>query len=327
MEEVTVEKSIPSRFKILVTCIIAVFAIVLAVAMILHGNSFRSQPIFLFFMFVGLCAVLYAGFIQGGTVGLIIITLWVGLKRMTGSWNNELLGNNLLEILAVTFSFAMAGYYHDQLKIVLDNYYLNVSKLEKLDLFDPDTGLIKESVGRLRLMEEAERSVRYKRPFTLLLLQVNFKVKTEMSPDLQQIILRLTANTLKGTTRTTDIPFQAASDQIAIILPETNKTGGEKVVSNITNQLIDAFFISEDGNRKRLLKYAGITIGAAAFTGYSSKNIDLIESVKASLREGLANTASSGIDISVPIWKITGDESSAERIAVAPLSTEKPPEG
>lgn len=303
------EKKIPSRKYLTILSVLLVAVIALAVTGAYHANSFRSQPIFLFILIIGLGLSLGLGMVRGGLAALVLIAAAVGIKQSLGVWHQANLVSNLIEIATAGVAFAVAAYYHDQLKLVLDAYYNNVSRLEKLNLIDNRVGLIKEAVGRLRLTEEEERSVRYKRPFSLILARVNFKGRAERSQEIQAAIMRLTANVVKGTTRSTDIPFQAASDQIALILPETAMAGGQKVIENIIRRMPEAYYTGNNGEHIGLFDMASITLGAASFTGTSRSAIDMYTAVKSSLDEMSARQFNS--DIAEPSWQVVGEQPAA----------------
>ena len=301
--------SLPARQTLMYLLIVVAAAVVLAVTAITYNNSFRSQPIYLFLLVIGVALGLIFGLVRGGLGGLVILALWIGLKRTTGTWQDIFLLPNLFELLMVMAAFAIAGFYHDRLRLILDAYYNNVYRLEQLNLEDRRIGLIKASVGKLRLTEEEERAVRYRRPFSLLLIQVQSNTERDLSPDEEVMVMRVVANTLKSTTRRTDIPFLAASDQIAIILPETDLVGGKRVVSNVISRMAGTYFIGDDSLRINLDECIRLAYGFAAFTGFSREKINLLDAANRSLEHNLSAVSSPEFQIPIQEWCLIGDES------------------
>ena len=146
-----------------------------------------------------------------------------------------------------------------------------------MDLEDKTVGLIRPAVGLLRLNEEEERSVRYRRPFALLLVMARPKPGTEWEPKEASELMRAIATTIKDTTRDTDIPFLADDQKIAVILPETETDGANRVVNNIFNRMMSTQFVTDSGNSLPIQTRAQIRFGFAAFLGISSTRINLME--------------------------------------------------
>jgi len=99
--------------------------------------------------------------------------------------------------------------------------------------------------------------------------------------------MRAIAATVKDTTRETDIPFRAGNDKIAIILPETETNGANKVVNNILHRMIGTRFVTSTGDTISIQTCVQLRFGFAAFLGESRSKINIMEAADQSLQLGL----------------------------------------
>jgi hypothetical protein len=99
--------------------------------------------------------------------------------------------------------------------------------------------------------------------------------------------MRAIGASIKDTTRETDIPFLANDHQIAVILPETETDGANKVVNNIFNRMTKTKFVTSSGNSMMIQTQAQLRFGFAAFLGESHSKINMMEAAERSLRRGL----------------------------------------
>lgn len=260
---------------------------------IIYNNSTRSLPVFIFLLFLGVGIMLALGLVRGVLVGLFMIFLWIAVKQLLGIWEQIRLLDALLELIIVSLTFIFSGIYHNRLQSILTIYRKNQNQLKQLDLEDKSVGLIKPSIGLLRLNEEEERSVRYRRPFALVLIIVRPRSGTNWDSIDMYEIMRSIATNIKDTTRDTDIPFLAGAQKIAIILPETDTTGANTVVNNIFNRMIATQFVSRSGTSMSIQTHVQLRFGFAAFLGISKTKINLMEAAEKSLEQS---------------WEINSDE-------------------
>jgi GGDEF domain-containing protein len=227
------------------------------------------------------------GLARGVLVGLLMVAIWISIKQLLGVWEEVKLLDHLLEIILVGLTFILAGRYHDRLQTFLNLYRENQNQLKQLDLEDKTVGLLRSSIGILRLNEEEERSIRYRRPFALILIMARplngFHWELNERPELMRAI----ATGIKDTTRETDIPFLATDNQIAVILPETETEGANKVVNNILNRMTTTQFVTPFGKSMALQTHTQLRFGFAAFLGHSLTKINLMEAAQKSLRRSL----------------------------------------
>jgi hypothetical protein len=237
--------------------------------------------------------MLSLGLVRGVLVGLFMIFLWIAVKQLLGVWEQARLLDALLELIIAGLTFIFSGIYHDRLQAILNIYRRNQNQLKQLDLEDKSVGLIKPAIGLLRLNEEEERSVRYRRPFALVLIMVSPKPGTEWEASDKYELMRAIATSIKDTTRETDIPFLAGDQKIAVILPETDTNGANTVVNNIFNRMIKTQFVGRSGNSIDIQTRVQLRFGFAAFLGISNTRINLMKAAERSLDQS---------------WEINSDE-------------------
>lgn len=254
---------------------------------VVNNNSTRTFAVFAFLLFFGCGIMLGLGVARGVLVGLLMVAIWISLKQLLGVWEEVRLLDHLLELILVSLTFILAGRYHDHLQTFLNIHKEHQNQLKQLDLEDRTVGLLRSSIGILRLNEEEERSIRYRRPFALILVMARPLKGSHWEPKERSGLMRAIATSIKDTIRETDIPFLAGIHQIAVILPETDTAGANRVVNNILNRMMTTQFVTEDGHSMALQTRAQLRFGFAAFLGHSLMQINLMEAAKKSLQRSL----------------------------------------
>ena len=155
-----------------VTLLVFAASVLASALVVIYNNSTRTFSIFVFLLLFSVAIMLAVGLARGALVGLLTVTLWIAIKQLLGIWEEVRFLDNLIELILVSLTFILGGIYHDRLQIILSVYRENRNRLKQLDLEDKTVGLIKPSIGTLRLNEEEDRSVRYRRPFALILIMV-----------------------------------------------------------------------------------------------------------------------------------------------------------
>lgn len=273
--------------RLYVTLLIFAASLLASALVIFQNNSMRTFPIFFFLLFLGAGIMLALGVTRGVLAGLFMISTWIGVKQLLGIWEEARLLDHLLELLLVGLTFIFAGRYHDRLKKILNAYQENQNQLKLLDLEDRTVGLLKPSIGLLRLNEEEERSIRYRRPFALILIMVQPISGHNGTSNVDPALMRAIATSVKDTTRETDIPFLVAENMIAVILPETETNGANKVINNILNRMTSTQFVTGSGHSMYIQTRVHLRFGFAAFLGSSSAGISMLEAAQTSLQRSL----------------------------------------
>jgi GGDEF domain-containing protein len=251
---------------------------------VVHDNSTRTFSIFIFLLFLGVGIMLILGLVRGVLVSLLLVSIWIFIKQLLGVWDTARLLDQMMELLLAGLTFIFAGRHHDQLHAFLSEYKQSQNQLLLLDLEEKTIGLLKPSIGLLRLSEEEERSVRYRRPFALVLVAAQPIPGEDWQAGERSELMRAVATGIKNTTRETDIPFLAADAEIAVILPETETNGANKVVNNIFNQMTTTRYVTSSGESKPVHGRVHLRYGFAAFLGTNPTKINMLEAAEASLQ-------------------------------------------
>jgi len=273
--------------RLYLTLLVFAASLLASALVIIYNNSIRSLSIFIFLLFFSVGVMLTLGLVRGVLVGLLMISCWIAIKQLLGVWEENRLLDNLLELIIVGLTFIFSGIYHDRLQALLNRYRENQNQLKQLDLEDKTVGLIRLSIGSLRLNEEEDRSVRYRRPFALILILVRPISAIEWEAKEAAELMRAIAAGVKDTTRETDIPFLGGNNLIAVILPETDTNGANKVVNNIFNRMITTQFVTPSGHSLPIQKRVQLRFGFAAFLGVASTKINMMEAAEKSLKQSL----------------------------------------
>lgn len=266
--------------------IIMVILITLSVTVILFNNSAQSTPIFLFFLAAGVAIMAGKGLSQGRLFGLFWISLSIATKQFVGAWSEHNLLFNITETVLMVITYLVVGTYHDRVKTHFQEYGEAKQKLKLLDLEDVTVGLIRPSIGLLRVQEESERALRFGKPMSLVLI-LAIPASNNGSAISREAVMRSIAIAVKSATRTLDIPFLVNEEKIALILTDTEINGANKVINNIQRRLIDSRIITTDGRSEPLHQHARIRNGHGVFLGYSHKPFDIMQAAESSLRRNI----------------------------------------
>ena len=122
-------------------------------------------------------------------------------------------------------------------------------RLSELSITDGLTGLFNHRHFMRVLEAEYKRAIRYKRSLALLLLDIDhFKnVNDTYGHPCGDLVLKDLAALLKGCLRSADVAARYGGDEIAVILPETNRAKASEVAEKLRRQLEKSSF-EWDGN-------------------------------------------------------------------------------
>ena len=146
---------------------------------------------------------------------------------------------------------------------------------------------------------EVERSQRYKRSFTLLMIDMdNLKaINDKLGHMAGDDALRHIATTLKNGTRTSDIAARYGGDEFAVILPETPLEMAAIVAERLRKQIYKRIGEEPDG------PVISVSIGSASFPDDASSSAELIEAADQALYRAKDNGKNS---ISTPLRTLAG---------------------
>jgi diguanylate cyclase (GGDEF)-like protein len=175
---------------------------------------------------------------------------WISMNDQTYSWiglpiivNDEVIAvlnvdgekANQFDEVDLAFANAFSQTINDvfQKNLMLDEF-------NNLSITDPLTGLYNRREFDHRIREEVERAKRYKRPLTIMSMDLDrFKELNDTFGHLAgDSVLKIFGEILKKSVRHMDIAFRVGGDEFTIILPETEEEYGFSIAERIRNTLI-----------------------------------------------------------------------------------------
>lgn len=147
---------------------------------------------------------------------------------------------------------------------------LDVELLQRANQKDTLTGLYNHGSIKELLSQEVNRAIRYKRPLSCILLDVDrFKgVNDTFGHQFGDQVLREIAAIIRGTVRSVDVTARYGGDEFLIVLPETDLNGARNTAEKI-RILIEAYPFIEG---KSSLKSITASLGVASYPEIGIKN-------------------------------------------------------
>ncbi|KPJ58876.1 MAG: hypothetical protein AMJ42_02475 [Deltaproteobacteria bacterium DG_8] len=135
------------------------------------------------------------------------------------------------------------------------------------------------------LQMELERGKRYKRPLSLIMLDIDdFKEYNDRyGHPVGDLVLKNLSTILRSATRGCDVICRYGGEEFAIILPETNKKESAIVCERIRKAVENTNLVDEKGNSIGNIR---ITAGLASFPVDASSKNELIEKTDKALYQG-----------------------------------------
>jgi diguanylate cyclase (GGDEF)-like protein len=159
---------------------------------------------------------------------------------------------------------------------------------KRLSITDELTGLFNYRHMQQRLEDEFERSVRYERPLSLLMIDADdFKEYNDRygHPAGDRALLEL-GQLLKEMVREIDVPSRYGGEEFAVILPETDADGAFVVAEKIREAVAAHAFLGEDGERDVHLT---VSIGLANFPAHAHDRETLLRQADEALYQAKRN--------------------------------------
>ncbi len=133
-------------------------------------------------------------------------------------------------------------------------------ELERLANTDPLTGLANRRHFMEVLEGELERSERYDRPISLVLLDLDHfkRVNDTHGHAAGDAVLRATADIMRSVCRDVDLPARLGGEELAILLPETRGEGAHTLAERLRDRLEDRSHEAADGSRFHVTASVGL---------------------------------------------------------------------
>lgn len=135
---------------------------------------------------------------------------------------------------------------------------------------DSLTGLYNRRAFEERLQQEVDRAIRYHRPLSLMMIDVDyFKLYNDLYGHLQgDRILVDVAHSLKTLSRATDMVARYGGEEFILILPETDRTSAEALGNRLREHVARQKFPGGEHLPSQALT---ISIGIASYTAPAPK--------------------------------------------------------
>ena len=123
------------------------------------------------------------------------------------------------------------------------------SEVQRLAITDPLTGLYNRRGFSEIGYREVERARRYKRPLSVIMLDIDHfkKVNDTYKHAVGDEVLRILAQRCRNRTREVDILGRYGGEEIVILLPETDRAGGLQAAEHLRKDVAEEPFETEVG--------------------------------------------------------------------------------
>lgn len=205
------------------------------------------------------------------------------LELQDGDPGLLLLGPRMTELPYETHDLALLRALADSSAIALRNAHL-MERLRAQATLDPLTGCQNRRGFDERLAVEFARAVRYDRPLTLVLLDIDHfkRLNDEFGHEAGDDALRRLGRTLRHSFRSTDDACRYGGEEFALIFPETGKDEGAQIADRL-RIVIEA--IPPDPEIPRPLT---ASLGVAAFPVDARTPTDLVRAADRALYQAKA---------------------------------------
>lgn len=182
-----------------------------------------------------------------GFKNTLVVPLWVkgatiGMLGIANGKEDFMFKNDDIELLDI---------FSKQIAIAIDNNAL-LCRVRRLEIYDALTGLYNEAFIRARLEEEITRAVRYQRPCSFVLLDIdNFRKlqDTYGRPAAEAILKKITPLLLDSVTEV-DRVARVSDDLFAVVFPERNKRQAQRMADDIRKKIEFVFGEEQDASRR-----------------------------------------------------------------------------
>jgi hypothetical protein len=201
----------------------------------------------------------WAGLVIGlGAAGLLIF-----VRQLTGHWTPATFWPAALETVALIGTGWSAGRVG---RLLRDAGASSIAPAHDSGGVFGSLGMLPADLALVRLEEETARATAYRRPLSLMLLDVTV-VAVDLDANGADEAFRAAARVTETTLRELDVPFQFEPNRIGAIFPETDVTTATIASGRILEALVSADFTDRYSGRRRSLgravaaRMAVVTLG------------------------------------------------------------------
>jgi hypothetical protein len=270
----------PWELYALVACIIAICALIMA------GNGLQLSAWLLALLALGIGQALLLPPGVGVLGGLGVAVLWVLLRQAAGVWIQPEVLQSLLELSGVGISVALAVEY----RRLWQHQQRELHELRSLQqLFvagEVGTGLLPLDVAELRLAEEVDRAMSFKRPLGLLVVELEQRTTPTGPTAPFTEVYQAVARRLASASLLHDVPFRVGENRVGLLLPERGWDRLYQDAESVIEALRDASFLDPHGKRQRVLEHIDLHVGLGIYNAEAEGTIDLMRAANDSLRIG-----------------------------------------
>lgn len=183
----------------------------------------------------------------GAVVGIACAAGLVGLRRLTGHWDEPDFVAALVETLAIVATGVTAGLVGSRLR--------NLGEARAPSAFEPvygSLGLFGQDAAMARLSEEVDRAGTNSRPLCLVILDVAVR-NPDLSKEGGSAALRAAARIVESRVGDADVPFALAVGRLGVVLPEASPARAWDIVGEILHAVSTARFTFGSERQQRML--------------------------------------------------------------------------
>jgi diguanylate cyclase (GGDEF)-like protein len=212
---------------------ILAFLLVLTIGSIDFSAGYNSISIALLYLFPILLITWFEGCILAALISIFSAITWSVADLASGHVYSHV-AIPIWNAAMVLGMFSIVAYSFATMKrlLIKEREYAHLD-----DLTSAANAAYFYEQGQL----EIKRSVRYKRPLTLVRLDINDykRLSRTLGQSAGETILRAVAETMKRTLRSTDIISRLSDDQFALLMPETQTEDAEIAIHKVQKHLSD----------------------------------------------------------------------------------------
>jgi diguanylate cyclase (GGDEF)-like protein len=162
-----------------------------------------------------------------------------------------------------------------------------VEALRELAIRDELTGLYNRRELRRILTQEVSRSLRYRNPLSLVIIEVDSlrEIIDRYGQSVGDAVLQWVAQLLRDGVRTTDHPARYGDDSLAVVLPETRKAAAYIVTERLSKAVSSQKVTVANPDRRPLELSVSISSGIGGLPGDANSEDGLVDAAIQDLYE------------------------------------------